>query len=179
MMLVKTSAITDETREHMNTVLEEVFAHKEGEGIQSVVSEVLNDKDVFLYLLTYLKTNQVVSEVLNDKDVFLYLLTYLKTNQGVELGRMSYWDDIRVEVPYGIAVDQRSYHPKLTIFEYSSVMGSADELGFYPFLPRRHGTFAYEDFPTPKNFSDAVNLVLKNPKGSLVDLNRIKKGITY
>ena len=156
MMLVKTSAITDETREHMNTVLEEVFAHKEGEGIQSVVSEVLN-----------------------DKDVFLYLLTYLKTNQGVELGRMSYWDDIRVEVPYGIAVDQRSYHPKLTIFEYSSVMGSADELGFYPFLPRRHGTFAYEDFPTPKNFSDAVNLVLKNPKGSLVDLNRIKKGITY
>ena len=156
-MLVKTEAITHETRTHIRSALDRIFTHKEEGDLDSVVSEVLN-----------------------DRDVFLYLMTHLKKFQGVELGRMSYWDDARVEVPYGLTINYVGEPPRTVLFAYTLVNGRhAEELRFYDIMPKHLVEGRGEDvcgIPKPENFAGVVNVVLQNiEKESIIDLSGMIK----
>jgi len=152
-MLVKAPVIDDEARKHINRALEKVFTHKEGEDLDAVVSEVLN-----------------------DRDIFLYFLTHLRKGQGIELGSMSYWDDAHVDLCYGLAMNYRTEPPKLSLFTYEILGGRTGDLGVYSHFP----TFLLKgtdcQIPTAKRFADEVNLVLKSIKQEdAIDLSKIRR----
>ena len=139
-MLKRESAITKETREYMNGLLDKVFEFKNGESLDDVLLEVLH-----------------------DRDVFLYLLNTLAKGQGIELGRMSYWDDISVGVPYGLTIDyDEGLHPRTALFSYEQVGGRVGNLALSPvFFPKSSHSYTYDGIPTPEHFAELVNHALR------------------
>ncbi len=153
-MLVRVPAITEETRGHMKRVLDSVFSHKEGEDLDSVVSEVLN-----------------------DKDVFVYLSTILGRRSGVLLGSMECWDDVKVRIPYGLAIDFNKNPPKTALFAYRELSSGVDGLELYQTMPIFRLAKDAKGVPTPREFADSVNYALQNTGNlnRIVSLNAIER----
>jgi hypothetical protein len=130
------------------------------------------------------KLNNVISEVLSDKDLFLYMALKSITDSGIILGRMSYFDDIAVQVPYGITYDFKN--PQLNIFTFDfCAHGSAEKpietLRLYKNLPSKKSMGVnteetYSDYPTVDSFIDSLNRILqkdiKEQKPYWVDFNK-------
>ena len=162
-MLTRTSAIDRETKSVINKRLEEYFKYEQGEDLDSVIKEVLN-----------------------DKDVFLFFATCLKKNQGLSLGFMNYWDDTDVRVPYGLLLSGDP--PKLRIYSYETLRRPL--MDFHPnmegkiskkdmfslfyladCLSNKRGFDgpSYEGYPSSEDFVRSVNIVLKEPGKYIVE----------
>jgi len=95
-MLVKKLAIDDKTRKNLKKCVKSFFkTTKKGTEL-----------------------NKVISEILADKDLFLYMATHSIKDSGIILGRMDYFDDINVEISYGITYNFED--PSLNIFTFQS-----------------------------------------------------------
>lgn len=155
-MLVKRPVIKPETRANMGKYLDSIFSYKEGADLDSVVSEILN-----------------------DRDVFLYLSTTLDPGFGLELGKMDFFDDIVIDVPYGLTLNDVHSLPALILFSYKEIIGSgANELAFHNLFPTGNNILGlYHNIPTPEEFAAQVNYALSKDTGSLnpKDLRNIKR----
>ena len=79
-MLIKVPAVKEETKKKLIKSLDSVFKNsRERAGLQAVVQEVLN-----------------------DRNIFMWLVAFARYGQGIVLGKMSYWNEGLVVVPYGL-----------------------------------------------------------------------------
>jgi hypothetical protein len=150
--------ITPETRKSLQNSLKPHFKVKKGDNLRAVVSNVLN-----------------------DKDVFAFFAAYLPKGKGLELGKLSLWDDIRVNIPYGLIFNVETVRyehlgskeiipRKVQLYSYHEFgCRRFDNLtiGSYFDNYSRYGT-DFKGYPTPKAFVENVNKVLQNPKDHLV-----------
>lgn len=88
-------AITPETRLILTRELDKHFRSEHGEDLQAVVSEILN-----------------------DKDLFTFLATFLKRGDGLSIGRMNYFDDTHVDVVYGLTIDFDRVPRTISLYSY-------------------------------------------------------------
>ena len=157
-MLVKQLAINDKTRENLRKLVKPFFEVKQGTELNNVISEILSDKDLFLYMATCSK------------------------DSGIILGRMNYFDDIKVEVPYGIMYDFEN--PSLNLFTFES-FGQPKKpiktLRSLKVLPVKKSMGIdtaehYSNYPTVESFVNSLNTILqrkvKDQKGFWVDFNK-------
>lgn len=146
-MPVEKLAINDKTREKIKSFTDKFFEKpKQGTGLDGIISKILS-----------------------DKDLFLYMATHSIENSGIILGRMNYFDDINVEVPYGITYDFKN--PSLNIFTFDfCAFGSAEKpvetLKLYKYLPSKrlmgvNTEENYSDYPTIDSFLDSLNRILQ------------------
>lgn len=147
-MLVTNPAIGTEARKLMQSRLEEHFKFSEGDDLASVVSEVLN-----------------------DRELFIFLAAYLPHEKGIGLGTMSYWDDTTVNVVYGLTIDFDKVPRKTGIFCYESLPGILQMKKIVRIL-NGFPDYSQKDAvnPSPKEFADCVNMVLKEPERYVLDL---------
>jgi len=152
-MIVRVPAITNETRESLNARLDSMFKVEEEEGIQGVVSEVLN-----------------------DKDLFAYLAANLPRNYGLRLDKISYWDDTRVEIRYGLAIDFSSTPKRTSLYTFDFFPDSSfprlKNLKFIRSPPNVDYKLGPSGNPIPQRFADDVNFVLKAPEEHLIYLKQ-------
>jgi len=150
-MLVKQEVIGSEARKYLQEQLESQFPELEhGEGLDSVVSEVLN-----------------------DKDLFIFLAQNLPEGKGLRLGSGSFWDDTTVYVHYGLTIDFKNTPRKTKLYAFNSFQlhgFNPYDFGLYSSFPRHHFRDDIISFPTSESFVADVNQVLKNPKPFLIDL---------
>ncbi|MFA5953109.1 MAG: hypothetical protein WC812_00795 [Candidatus Pacearchaeota archaeon] len=124
----------------------------------------------------------IVSEILNDKDLNLFLFSYLPKDNGVYLGRTEYFDQpVRVYVHYGLTVnfeDDFIRRAKLFLkqsFEESPAFMKENPKDFFFRKPLLTSSFpeeerylravAYENFqgwPTLDKFLEEVNLAFSS-----------------
>lgn len=145
-MFSEKSAISDKTRGNLIKLIEPHFKFEQGN-----------------------KLDNVISEVLHDKDLFLYMATHSIEDSGIILGRMDYFDDISVDVPYGITYDFKN--PQLNIFTFDfCAFGSAkkpiDSLQLWKSLPSKkpmgmHTEEHYSNYPTVDSFLNSLNNILQ------------------
>ena len=160
-MLLEKLAINDKTRENIVQLTNRFFESKQGTEL-----------------------NDVISEVLSDKDLFLYMATNSIKDSGIILGRMEYFDDISVQVPYGITYNFEN--PSLNIFTFEFCAHYSAEkpvkiLELHKILPSKKSTgisthLNYSDYPTVDEFVNSLNRVLsksiEGQKGFWVDFNK-------
>jgi hypothetical protein len=145
-MFQEKSAISDKTRGNLVKLVSPLFKFEKGNEL-----------------------NQVISEVLSDKDLFLYMATHSIKNSGIILGRMSYFDDISVEVPYGITYDFKN--PSLNIFTFDfcafrEAKKPIETLNLYKSLPSKRSMGInteenYSNYPTVNSFLTSLNDILQ------------------
>ncbi len=128
--------------------------------------------------------NKVISEILLDEDLFLYMATYSIKDSGIILGKMNYFDDIKMEVPYGITYNFEN--PSLNIFTFESCPFNPGKepiktLKLSKVLPSEKAMGvdtkeSYSNYPTTESFVNSLNTILqkpiKNQKGFWVDFNK-------
>ena len=151
-MLVKVPVLEENTRKLINSHLDRLFKHSEGTDLDSVVSEVLA-----------------------DRDIFAFLAAFLPKNHGLILGAMSFYDDITVYIDYGLTIDFDNLPRKTTLFSYKRFGGESQEdlsLGFSR-IPDYENRYHFSGRPSPEEFAREVNNVLKDSKQYLVEF--IKK----
>ena len=146
-MLIETLAINDKTRKKL---------------IKSV-------KPFFKTAKQGTELNNVISEILTDKDLFLYMATHSIKDSGIILGRMEYFDDIRVGVPYGITYNFEN--PSLNIFTFKVIQGSQVEepiktLKLSKILPSKKSMGLdtaehYSHYPNVNYFVNSLNSILQ------------------
>jgi len=115
----------------------------------------------------------VVSKVLNDKDILNFLAPF-PTGRGLELGEMSFFDDIKVNVPYGLTLDNDAQR-KVQLYSYEQATRSmhTHNLKIASCFPSYLESKYYSDFdgyPTPEAFVKNVNRVLQKPLDHLLKL---------
>ena len=148
-MLIKVPAIKDSTRVTINAALAEHFKKpKDGADLTSVIHEVLN-----------------------DRDLFEYLAAFLPQNKGLKMGDYEYYDDIRVDVIYGLAIPFNQLPRKTQLFKLEQFGGSTD-FGISFDLPR-FGDRDLRGYPSAGAFADSLNSVLSNPKEHIIDIPEI------
>lgn len=146
-MLIEKLAINDVTRKKIRGFTDKYFGKpKQGTGL-----------------------NDIIYEVLSDKDLFLYMATHSIEDSGIILGRMNYFDDIAVQVPYGIAYDFKN--PQLNIFTFDfCAFGTAkkpiESLRLLKSLPSKKSMGvnteeSYSDYPTVDYFLNSLNNILQ------------------
>lgn len=114
----------------------------------------------------------MISEILSDKDLFMYMATHSIPDSGIVLGRMNYFDDIRMEVPYGISYNYKN--PSLGIFTFEFAPASCGEKipmetlkSGLKVLPSKKGmgvgTYeTFSNYPSVDNFVKSLNSVLES-----------------
>lgn len=166
-MLTKTPVINQDTRNSLKKRLEDHFQYEEGTDLDSAVKEILN-----------------------DKDVFLFLATYFNKNQGLYLGAMSYFDDATVNVHFGLILDWKPYKlktQKLKIFSFhdsarSLVYGrkrhhvSKDDMAHFYLsdeIPSHvmlgDSKVLLNNYPPVEWFASRVNEVLQKPEENYIE----------
>jgi len=155
-MKIDVPAITDKTKRKMSSVLEEHFQYHEEDSLQGVVSEVLNDKDLFIYLATLLADG-----------CGLYLSTMsLPRREG----------DINMH--YGLTLKLDGGPRKTALFFYEEQNGKKYEIrkthGFqeYPLSQSMPTSESHLIIPSSLEFSEQVNRILQNPTVYHVDLKK-------
>ena len=126
--------------------------------------------------------NSVVSEILNNRTLNLYLLSFLPKDNGILLGNTSYFDDIRVDIHYGLTVNFADSPRKTELFIVHSVDDffkqkregfKIEDLGFcFPDYSRTHEYF--EGWPSSIEFIEDFNRIFlsDNLKDYLIPLKR-------
>ena len=154
-MLIQVPAINDESRKIMRGHIEKEFKFKQGRELDDVVSEVLN-----------------------DKDLFMFLAMFLPTNKGIQLGSTSYWDDIHVDVFYGLTLNFNQTTRKTHLFFYDSVssVSEMEQMNLttsfsFPYDKSSRYISDFRGWPTGEEFANEVNSALRNPKERLIKLN--------
>ena len=154
-MLVKESALKDSTLNNLEKSLKANYSFKNGENLDSVLKEVLNNR------------------TLN-----LYLLSFLPADKGIRIGKTGYWDDIRVHVYYGLTLDFNEIPRKTGLF--ISEQTSADDVklkaitNHFPTYYEQYKS-PFDGWPSPQEFLERVNNILSDEdkiKDYLVDLKR-------
>ncbi|MBU3912793.1 MAG: hypothetical protein KKB21_04515 [Nanoarchaeota archaeon] len=155
-MLVKVPVISNKTRRVLQAQLSKDFPEVEDKG----------DLD------------SVVSEVLGDRDIFMFLAGHLPEGKGLKLGMSNYWDDTNVYVHYGLALDLE-VHRKTKLFTSASFNPyglEPKEFGLYSQFPS-WGVYRLAEWPSSEEFAERVNNVLQNPKPYLINLPSSKREI--
>lgn len=141
-MLVKTDILSTETRRFLEKEFKKHFKHEEGKYLDSIVSEVLN-----------------------DRDIFMFLATFLQERHGLRLGNMNYFDDIGVEIHYGLALNFNI--PRRTVLftfeEFGGIIEEHLSVGGFR-IPDYKERYLFSGRPTTEQFIEQVNTVLINPK---------------
>jgi len=147
-MLIKVPAITQETRKGLLDKLDKHFKPEEGKDLQNVVSEILN-----------------------DKDVFTFLATVLDQSHGIIVGKTGFYDDIQVDVVYGLTLDF-TVPRNTTLFTYENYGGIRQSrlrlMSCFPGYSQYGADF--DGQPSPEHFAAQVNAVLKDPDKHVVKL---------
>lgn len=105
--------------------------------------------------------DDVVSKVLNDLDLNLYMEMHTKGEGGLIVDRMDYFDDGDVQVPYGISYNFNN--DNLDVFTFEFVPGFPKRqipyrtLDRSNALPKGNGHFDYSDYPTPEKFLKSLD----------------------
>ena len=113
--------------------------------------------------------NSVIKEILNDRDLFTYLVINLPENHGLYLGSVGYYDDIQARVDYGLTIC--SEIPRKinlfaidTIYPFNSRNLSGNEVTLWNLFPDH--LIPYERYkrniPSVEEFVKQVNESLKN-----------------
>ncbi len=139
-MKVSVPILDDKTREVINKHLDSAFPIIEGDDLDSTVKEVLN-----------------------NRDIHLYLSTLLPDRYGLELGRASWWDDANLETFYGLTFTQK--HPRrLALYSYEQLgIGGPRNLGLATeAFPHIKGGDEVRGIPSPEGFVKEVNRVLQD-----------------
>lgn len=149
-MFVKKDALEEETRDYLVDRLDKSFTYKEGNDL-----------------------NSIINEVLNDRDIFTFLAIFSERGSGLRLGHISYFDDAILYTHYGLVLDFDKIPRRTKLFSFESF----DELGFgkQDNLMFGFGIGGRGDRPSPDYFLRQVNHVLKNPEPYLLKLNLDKK----
>ncbi len=153
-MLVKKSVIDEGIRESINAKINNQFIYKEGSDLDSVIGEVLHDRDLFTYL------------ALN-----------FKHNQGLEIGCNSYFDDITVEEHYGLILDFNNIPRELKLYSFEVPTPLYPRKSFDLFLGNRLRT-TYSQLE-PESFLRNLNASLENKEKNLIEFDERFKIIRY
>ena len=150
-MKISVPVIGSDARAYLNSQLDKNFQKPNGEDLDSVVLEVLK-----------------------DRDVFTFLAHYSLRGQGLRLGQFSFFDDIRVIVDYGLVLDVDHVPRQTKLFTYETVNDIEQNnlelgLGFGDYKKKFSGDV--REFPTPQRFVEEVNRTLLKPTSFLVKLN--------
>ena len=130
------------------------------------------------------RLSDVISEILSDKDLFLYMAIHSIKDSGIILGRMSYFNDISVQVPYGITYDFKNTSLNIFTFDFcafGSEKKPMETLKLYKHLPSKRSMGVnteenYSDYPTVDSFLNSLNRILQkeieDQKPYWVDFNK-------
>ena len=153
-MLVKKAVIGDKTFKKLNFYLNETYKFKEGKGLDSVLSEILN-----------------------DRDLNLFLLSSLPKNKGLILVKTGYFNDYIMNVKYGLAIDlEVPRRAKLFVFEENNFSGTKFTMNKYDSFPDfKEDKSNFKGRPSPEEFAEKVNALFlvksKELSNYLVDLS--------
>src|SRR3989338_2438698 len=125
----------------------------------------------------------VINEVLNDKDIFAFMAAFSERGQGLLMGNMTFWDDIRVIVSYGLVLDVDYVPRKLKLFTYETfgyTPASISEQKHFRLsssFPDYDKQFSSDfcGFPSPEEFALQADTALKNPEEHYVKLELDKR----
>jgi hypothetical protein len=145
-MLVKQSALGDRTLKNLEKSLKDYYSFKEGEGLNSVLREVLN--------------NQTLN---------LYLLSFLPMNKGILLGRTNYFDDIKVHVDYGLTINFNEEPRKTGLFVREGTSGNIKLNLITRHFPSYEHKSPFQGWPSPKEFLEMVNAVFSSKDKDIED----------
>lgn len=120
--------------------------------------------------------DSAVSEVLNDKDIFLFFSALCPEKFGLSLGKFSYSDGIEVDIVYGLAIPHPLSPPrKIRLFHYEEVGGEKRELRYSEQFPTgSYNVINLDSMPSVERFTFEVNDALRHAEDRWVDLRRIK-----
>ena len=155
-MLVQQSVIGDKARKVLEGDLSQYFEKvKDGEDL-----------------------NSVVEEVLNDRDLFDFLMVNLKKGTGLKLGYVEGFDDIAFYMHYGLTVNL-DIPRKIEIFGFESLdlgvfvyeQAIQKTLRLCPSFPYCNGAgFSNGSCPSAEKFSKEVNMTLQDSQRYVVQL---------
>jgi hypothetical protein len=102
-----------------------------------------------------------VEETLTNSILIKFLQNKNKKNHGFIIGKINYFDDLCVEIRYGITLDEKD-NSKIKIFSYKLVGKSTQynfKLGeFLPHIP------SFAKYPSQQEFKKSVDKILENPE---------------
>ncbi len=148
-MFVKRGAIGKEARDYLHSHIEGHFKYEEGNDLRAVIREVLR-----------------------DRDIFTFLALHSERGQGLRLGNVSYWDDTRVYIHYGLTLNFDELPRHTALYNFESWYDN-DKIGEQMDLRLGWGISLGEgaEPPSPEDFVAQVNFALANPKSYLIKLN--------
>jgi len=109
------------------------------------------------------KLQAAVSGVLNDKDVFAFLASYLPAGNGLSLGVIPFFDDIQVNAYYGLIFDADRTPRGVKLFYYEDY---GDER-FRHLGLTSHFPYCTGGNPSPEQFLESVNRALQNHQANI------------
>lgn len=105
-----------------------------------------------------------VSGVLNDKDVFAFLASYLPPGKGLNIGNIPFFDDIQVNAYYGLIFDADRAPRGVKLFYYEDY---GDER-YRNLILTSHFPDCTGSNPSPEQFLESVNRALQSPQANIV-----------
>lgn len=116
--------------------------------------------------------NSVTSRVFNNRNLNLWMISYLPENSGLSLGKTSFWDDIIVDVHYGLSVDFKNTPRKVGLFVGESVLSPKISLeGIYPSFPNYSDKYNFRGWPSASEFVEKVHNLFSDEKISRYLIN--------
>lgn len=113
----------------------------------------------------------IIFNVLNDKDIFAFLATFLPKGRGLELGELCLANpnEADTRVFYGLTLDLDNIPRKTKLYFYEDITSLAKNNNFR--ITSNFPRYAnINHCPTPKEFLEDVNRVLPKPRVYAVDL---------
>jgi len=105
-------------------------------------------------------SNSIISGILNNKALNLWMFSYLPFRSGIKLGETSYFDDVHVNVLYGLSVNFNSDLRKVGIFIGESVLSKKIKLkNLSSFFPNYSDKYNFKGWPSPERFLDQFEYV--------------------
>lgn len=154
MQIIK-PAISDQTRASLMKEVGKIFVKtQEGVGLDAVVSEVLS-----------------------DKDLFIFLAAFLPTSCGLKLGELHYYSQssARITLKYGVTVDFETVPRKTKLFAqdaYRDGFPVSEKAYFFDRFLELQGSNNFFDFvPSGEQFAETLNYILRNPSPYVMELN--------
>jgi len=142
--------IYEPVRKKIENFLNETFKSKDGKSLDSAFSNILN-----------------------DRDLNLFLMSNLPENEGILIGKTSYYSDTAVNLLYGLTVDfdeipRRSKLFVLKEINYSGRKISCRNYSSFPDIYNKE--YHFKGWLSKEDFVKEVNSALFSPKDYIINL---------
>ena len=118
--------------------------------------------------------NSIVSKVLNNMDLNLYLLSFLPKNKGIKLGKISHIENPNKDIYYGLTINFNNTPRSAKLFlaeGFNSRLNLKEITGEFPVYAHE---YPFKKWPSSDQFLEEVNYIFskENFQDDMIDLKK-------